>query len=469
MFTAARVNAMLVALALVAQAAQTPAQIAGQIDALWQQLKALIAGPAPVTTAAQLTAALQQGGTITLAPGTYPGNFVVSKNGTSVMGPVTAVLVPTDPLSPTLTWGSVDDVTIEGLMIQAATPPAGTDYRDAVVVGDYRATSLAAFPHRPTFRNVSIVTPAGKGHRGLALHAIDAVVINPTITGFCEPNRDSQALWLNGPGPYTVTGGVYEASGENILVGGADVALSGMNPTNVTVTGVTLRKPASYKADGCTVKNAFELKAGVHVTFSGLIDGWWPSGQAAPIQITARNQDGTAPWTTVDDVHLTGIVVRNASGGGFAVNVQSTDNEHPSGTLKTLAVDHTLFQDTAGGFQIIGPVAGGVTIDHVTLPAVSSKLFSFDDLPNVPRQPYSLTFTNNVATAGAYAVTGHGDTTFGLPTLQAYTTLTAWSGNVIESAGSWKWPAGQAIVSAGGLAALIDPTTFKLLSGSAGY
>ena len=412
-----------------------------------------------VSNAAELVAAVKAGGAIELSAGTYTVNLVLAKPVT-LRGPADAVLVPADPLEPTvLVTGN--DIAVTGLTIQA-----GARDRETVVVGDFGATSADVLPHRVRFERVKVVAKAG-GHRGMGLHGVDITVTGSEVTGYWEKGRDSQAIWLNGPGPYTITNNVLEASGENLLVGGADPGIVGMNPSHITIRGNTLSKPADFKTLG-TVKNSFELKTGVHVLFEdNIIDGWWPGVHQAPIQITPRNQDGQCPWCAVNDVVISRTVFRNVI-GGFAVNVQGTDNEHPSGQIEVLKLDHNLFSGSTAGFQILGGVSKSLIIDHNTLPNITARVFSFDRIAGQPNMLTPLTFTQNVVRSGSYGVTGDGSTAAGLPSLLAFATLTEWSGNIIEATAPVKWPARQTTVPAGALATLLDGK-FKLKSGTAGY
>jgi hypothetical protein len=437
--------AYIVALAVLLSQPQTPAP----------------ASPAGtrVSTAAALVAAVKAGGAIEVSAGTYAVNLVLAKP-LMLHGPADAVLVPADPLDPTVLITG-NDIAISGLTIQAGAPD-----RETLVVGDFTATSADGLPHRVRFEGLKVVARAG-GHRGMALHGVDIIVNGCEVTGYWEKGRDSQAIWLNGPGPYTITNNVLEASGENLLVGGADPGIVGMNPSHITIRGNTLSKPASFKTLG-TVKNSFELKTGVQVLFEGnIIDGWWPGVHQAPIQITPRNQDGHCPWCTVNDVVITRTEFRNVT-GGFAVNVQGTDNEHPSGQIETLKLDHNLFLGSTAGFQILGGISKALIIDHNTVPSITARLFSFDRIAGQPNMLTPLVFTQNVVRSGTYGVTGDGSTAGGLPSLLAFATLTEWSGNIIEATAPVKWPTGQTTVPAGAFATRLDEK-FKLKSGTAGY
>lgn len=464
-------RALFLAIALAAGLTRAPPQTSSellrQIAAPVKQLQAQLAPAAPATTRVStvggLVAAVKAGGTIEVSPGTYVINLVLAAPVT-LRGPSDVVLVPADPLSPTvLVTGN--DIGVTGLTIQSGAPD-----REAVVVGSLSATSADVQPHRVRFTQVAVTAKAG-GHRGFALHGVDITLERVTVTGFSEKGRDSQAVWIcNGPGPYSIIDSVLEASGENILVGGADPGIVGMNPANITIRGNLLRKPDTYKGIG-TVKNSFELKTGLHVLFEGnTIDGNWADGQAgSPIVLTVRNQDGDCTWCQVDDVIIRGNTVRRAP-QGFSVNILGSDNEHPSAQTQTILIDHNLFVDATNGIQVGNGVATRLTVTHNTWPAITGKALSFHQ-SKAPRVITPLTFARNVLRSGSYGITGNGTTVIGLPSLLAFCTVTEFTGNVIERTAerTIAWPQGNTLVAPAGLAALLDPKTWKLLSGGAGY
>src|SRR5205823_11244133 len=69
--------------------------------------------------------------------------------------------------------------------------------------------------------------------RGIALNSRDSAVINSYLSDFKEAGADSQAIvgW-NGPGPFRITNNYLEASGENVMFGGADPASDGLVPSD---------------------------------------------------------------------------------------------------------------------------------------------------------------------------------------------------------------------------------------------
>lgn len=453
--------------ALHAQQAQTPTQIIEQIGKLLEQLQFVLDNSTPavtrVATSAEMIAAVAKGGDIEASPGIYTANLTLAKT-LSLRGPSDVVLQPADPLTPTITVTG-NDINVTGITVLNGAPD-----RDTIVVGSTTATSADTQPHRVRFTAMTVTGKDGKGHRGFALHGVDITLDRVTVTGFAEKGRDSQAVWIcNGPGPYFIVNSTLEASGENFLVGGSPVGIVGMNPSDITFRGNTVRKPASYHTTG-TVKNLLELKTGVRVLIEGnTFDGNWPDGQSGnAIVFTVRGQAGQCPWCEVNDVIFRGNTVKNSL-SGFAVNILGKDDAAPSVQTRRITLDQNLFQDSPHGIQVIGGVSEMLTVTNNTFPGITGRIFSWSH-GGKPLVMTPVTFSRNVAKAGAYFATGDG-TTVGLPSMVAYSTVVEWNENIIESKASLSYPAGtgNTIVPVGGLAALLNPTTFKLLTGTAGY
>lgn len=463
------------------QSTQTPAQLLDAVETLLKQLRAgLTTAPAPVvTTAAELTAALQVGGVITVGPGTFTGNFVISKPSVVTgAGRLLTFLQPLDPLTPTLQDPSADDVVVQDLTVQNGAPD-----RDTVVIGTAEATTAAALPHHVKLQRLRVLAGANGGHRGVALHGTDLTLTDSEVTGFIEKGRDSQAVWIcNGPGPFTVTNNILEATGENLLVGGAFCGIVGVNPSDIVIRGNTIRKPPTYRAVPGSVKNLLELKTGVRVLIEGnTFDGNWKDAQAGhAIVFTVRNQGPLCSWCAVDEVTFRGNTVVNAV-DGFAVNILGYDDDPKapvSQQTQRITIDRNLFADNPLGIQVANGVAGLLTITNNTFPKISTvtdsngKFLSFTSSTG-HKVTTPLVFSRNVTRMGNYGITGDGSTGPGLPSLLAMARVTEWNGNLIEASAARTVPlpsgVGNTLVPAGGLAALLNPTTWKLLSGAAGY
>ena len=192
--------------------------------------------------------------------------------------------------------------------------------------GGEPATSISQLPHHITFDRMYIHgTPTGDMRRGIALNSTHTAVIDSYLSDFHEVGADSQAIFgYNGNGPFKIVNNYLEAAGENILFGGADPAIANLVPSDIEIRGNHFYKPLSWKIDDpsyagtpWTVKNLFELKNAQRVLIDGnVFENNWPHGQTGfAILFTPRNQDGGAPWSTIEDVTFRKNVVRNTSSG----------------------------------------------------------------------------------------------------------------------------------------------------------
>jgi hypothetical protein len=287
------------------------------------------------------------------------------------------------------------------------------------------ATSLAQLPHDITFDRCYIHgTPTGNVLRGLAANSTSTAVVDSYLADFHAEGSDSQAIaaW-NGPGPFKVVNNYLEAAAENVLFGGADPAIVGLVPSDIEVRHNYFFKPLAWKEGDpsyagilWTVKNHFELKNAQRVLVDGnVFVNVWAAAQAGfAIQLTVRNQDGTAPWSVVQDVTFTHNVLRHVGGG---VNILGLDDNFPSQQTARILIRDNLFadvtevDDSARLFQILS-AAAHVTIDHNTAFQAGPTVVA-DGAPSP-----GFTFTNNIVPE-FQGVVG-SDTGAGLDTLAVF-------------------------------------------------
>ena len=257
--------------------------------------------------------------------------------------------------------------------------------------------------------------PQKGARRGVAANSTSTGVIESYLSDFKEQGADSQAIaaW-NGEGPFAIIDNDLEAAGENILFGGADPSTQNLVPSDIVIRGNLVRKPLAWKAgeegyDGSSwsVKNLLELKNARRVLVEQNVfeNGWAQSQNGFAILFTVRNQEGTAPWSTVEDVTFRNNIVRHAGAG---VNLLGKDTA-PSGPTRRVQVSSNLFEDI-GGDRWGGPgtlvqVLQGVSdlvFDHNTAFQTGNILTAEGD-PN-PR----FAFRNNICPHNAYGIAGTG-------------------------------------------------------------
>ncbi len=198
--------------------------------------------------------------------------------------------------------------------------------------------------------------------RGIALNSGAAAVINSHLSDFKMRGADSQAIagW-GGSGPYAIVNNYLEGAGENLMFGGADPRIRDLVPSDIEIRGNHFAKPLSWKDSPShwTIKNLLELKNARRVLIDGnLFEHHWPQSQSGfSILFTVRNQEGSAPWSVVEDVTFSNNIVRNVSDG---INILAVDDIHSSGQAARITIRNNLFENIGGEwgsgrlFQLLG-------------------------------------------------------------------------------------------------------------------
>jgi hypothetical protein len=269
--------------------------------------------------------------------------------------------------------------------------------------------------------------PTGNLRRGIGLNSARTAVVDSYISDCREIGADSQAIcgW-NGPGPFKIVNNYLEGAGENFMLGGADPRIANMVPSDIEFRLNHCSKPLSWNPRDpafagvrWSVKNLFELKNARRVLIEGnLFENNWVDAQAGPsILFTPRNQDGGAPWSTVEDVTFRDNVIRNVAAG---VSIMGRDDLNPSQQARRIRIENNLFDDVGGArlggngrlFQVLSGAAH-VTIDHNTAFQAAHTLIT-DGQPST-----GLVYTNNITAPGEYGIFGSGAGE-GLTTLEKY-------------------------------------------------
>lgn len=316
-------------------------------------------------------------------------------------------------------------------------PAAGEFLYQLVTFGD-KESDVSQMPHDIVIDRCYIHgDPRVGGRRGVAMNSVRTAVVGSYLSDFKESGADSQAIagW-NGPGPFKISNNYLEAAGENVMFGGADPAVKGLVPADIEVTLNHMAKPLrwmkgheSFEGVGWTVKNLFELKNARRVLVDrNLLEYNWVDAQNGfAILFTVRNQDGRAPWSTVEDVMFSGNLVRHVGAG---VNVLGHDDVHPSGPARRITIRNNLFEDVGGRwgsgrlFQLLAG-ARDITIDRNTAYQTGTILTGGDTAPHP-----GFTFTRNIVPHNQYGITGSG-TSSGKPSLDKYFPGAVVRGNVI--------------------------------------
>jgi hypothetical protein len=293
-----------------------------------------------------------------------------------------------------------------------------------------QATSVAQLPTDITFDRCYIHgTPTGNVRRGILMNGVRTAVIDSYLSDFHEDGADSQAfVATNGPGPFKIVNNYLEGAGENVMFGGADPAIPNLVPSDIEVRRNYFFKPLTWKIGHpeyagipWTVKNLFELKNARRILIEGnLFEHSWAHAQVGfAVLFTVRNQDGTAPWSTVEDVTFRNNIVRHSGSG---INILGLDNSFPSSSQQTkrIAIRNNLFADIDGTqwggdgrlFQLLVDTAD-VVIEHNTA-FQTGVIIMADGAPNT-----GFVYRDNIAPHNEYGVFGSGFGV-GLPALAQY-------------------------------------------------
>ena len=220
-------------------------------------------------------------------------------------------------------------------------------------------------------------------------------VINSYISGFncvARTGKCTDATAVGGgsgdepTGIFKIYNNFLEASGENILFGGAAATV---NPADIEIRRNHLFKPLLWKqgepgynptASGqpFIVKNNFELKNAQRVLFeANLLEGSWGgfSQRGFSILLTPKNQENKCPACVVDDITIRYCRIRNVAGVFQIANAlsdaggASTDGGRYS--IHDLVADGVRGQAFGGGGPFIlmivfRPPIHDLQIDHVT-------------------------------------------------------------------------------------------------------
>lgn len=321
--------------------------------------------------------------------------------------------------------------------------------------GDSTQTTLSQVPqHLVVDRCYIHGVDAWDQRRGIALNSGDTQVINSYISDIKGVNQDTQAIagW-NGPGPYLIQNNYIEAATENVMFGGSDPFIPNLVPANITIRQNLISKPLAWQTSNYTMKNLLEFKNADTVLVEGnTIENNWAAGQQGySILLTPRNQDGTAPWTVVQNVTIRNNVIHHVAA---VFDIAGWDDLATSQQTNNLLVSNNLVYDVSrnygtslgpanGWFAVIGNGPRGLTFDHNTIDNDGDDTLVFYSGSTAAGQYISgLSLTNNLLRDNLYGIFG-SDSQPGLTSLAMYAPGADLAGNVIGGAPANTYPSGN--------------------------
>ncbi len=332
---------------------------------------------------------------------------------------------------------------ILAIEITATAQSSSVNYNYGLVRLGREETSLADLPTDIILDRVYIHGKPGLyTQRGVTLNSARTAVIDSDIRDIYWVGTQTQAVggWA-GPGPYKIVNNYLEATGENLMFGGADALISGLIPSDIEVKRNHLNKPLSWRGSGNSICNLFEAKAVKRILFEGNVftNSWaeCQSGMAINLQ---SSELGSNPWAQTADVTIRYNLIQNAN---MCAIFNAKDYFGRGVSLARVTFEHN-FCDGIGegqnnvGFQLAGDISDiritNNTIRHRNTGSGAPFYLNFTG-------GQRLTITDNIVFPGAVygpVISDNGMGTAGL-TSQFGNTWT-FTGNVMEITYQWANP-----------------------------
>jgi hypothetical protein len=339
---------------------------------------------------------------------------------------------------------------------------AGIGGGDLITTGDM-PTSLDGIPENLLFDRVYVHGDPVLGQkRGLHLNGKQVLVACSHFDDFKVKGQDAQAVAGSyGPGPFQVLDCHLSGAGENAIFGGSDPRISGMVPSDILFRGCLFTKPWAWWDEGWQIKNLFELKNARRVVVEDCVFEHMKKSAASPdtyaVWLTVRNQEGNAPWSTIEHVAFRRNTLRQV---GCGITLLATDYSHPSGLMTDVRIEDNRIEDlnpvAYGGsgrtFAIHGgPVDLQIRGNKVDGPngAHSFLQFSPSGAPGADDHSVRLVVENNDALEGDYGIFGDGAPGMGKVALDHYAQDYVWRNNRLRRGSSGRviaYPASTELV-----------------------
>ena len=275
-------------------------------------------------------------------------------------------------------------------------PAADSQYvYNLIDLGKSEFKSLSQFPHHLIFDRCYIhSTGLNKARRGFALNSAETSIINSHISGFAGAEDETQGIcgW-NGPGPFHIVNNYIEGGGQNIMFGGADPAVRNLVPSDIEIRRNFLYKPQEWFGRA-TIKAVIELKNARNVVIDGNV--LESAGLTGAFVLTVRNQNGTAPWSTLEDISVTNNIVRHSNAG---FSILGRDTYHPSQQVKRIRIANNLLVDVGPEYSavfIAGCCADTITVENNTVQQTGNIMTCYGPPTS------NFTFRNNIVQYNSY-------------------------------------------------------------------
>jgi hypothetical protein len=299
---------------------------------------------------------------------------------------------------------------------------AGIYCNTLIQVGTGAESTDAALPHTFELDRLYLHGSTAGGKRGAQLNGKSVTLRNSHLSGFFSSSQETQATgaW-NTPGPLTVENNYLEASGMGLMIGGADPALVGATPSDITITRNHITRPLEWRPKNYMVKNLLELKTGRNVKITGnVLENTWTAAQVGYAFNIKRGTENVKTPAITSGVIIADNIIRRAA-GVVSIGVGCSD----------VTVRNNLLEDIGGSwgmpplFAVYG--ASNVAIENNTGGVnVVVQMLVAGDYGQTP----GFVFRGNILPHGVYGIKGNSTPT-GLGTLTAYFPGSVVSNNVL--------------------------------------
>jgi hypothetical protein len=298
--------------------------------------------------------------------------------------------------------------------------PTAKDYVYNLIYLGATSNLVADVPHDLEFDRCLIRSTSNNvTRRGIGLNSANTVVKNSYLEGFAFPQEETQAIcgWT-GTKNVKIINNYIEGGAENVMFGGSDPASAELIPQDIEVRGNHFNKPEAWRGKN-SMKCLFEIKNAKRLQFTDnyLENNWL----GAAFRITVRNQEGKAPFSTIEDIVIKNNVVR---GTGEGINILGKDDTYPSQTMKNVSIANNLFLDIgASGYEGGGyfiQISGGENVLIANNTAFNNGNIAslYGDIPR------NFLFRDNIVGHGNYGI-------HGLPTMKSPEAARMFRNNVI--------------------------------------
>lgn len=232
------------------------------------------------------------------------------------------------------------------------------------------ATSTSVLPSYIIFDRCyvygSTVTPI---QHGIAIDGTSIAVVDSYCDEIVDSGQDAQCLFAyNSTGPYLIQNNFLQASGENIMFGGADPNIPNVIPSDITIVGNLFQKNLAWQGVVSDVKNHFEIKNAQRVLLDGNVFQYtWCCAQSESIILRSVNQSGNCTWCSALDITLTHNLIQHAPSAIVVAAIEAPSN--PSVPTGRILIRNNVMSDISCRNWGTGASYEGMLVEFGLMPA----------------------------------------------------------------------------------------------------